>query len=103
VEGGVSNGEELRVRAVVKPIPTLLTPLRSVDLRTKQPVSASYERSDTCVVPAAAVIGEAMVALVVADALLEKFGGDSLAELLAHLEATRRAWAALLARRPAGS
>jgi chorismate synthase len=103
VEGGVSNGEELRVRAVVKPIPTLLTPLRSIDLRTKQPASASFERSDTCVVPAAGVVGEAMVALVVADALLEKFGEDSLAELQAHLEATRRAWSALLARRAAGA
>jgi chorismate synthase len=103
VEGGVSNGEELRVRAVVKPIPTLLTPLRSIDLRTKEPASASFERSDTCVVPAAGVVGEAMVALVVADAMLEKFGGDSLAELLAHLEATRRAWSALLARRTAGA
>jgi chorismate synthase len=99
VEGGVSNGEELRARAVVKPIPTLLTPLRSIDLRTKQPTSASFERSDTCVVPAAAVVGEAVVALVLADALLEKFGGDSLPELQAHLEATRRAWSALLARR----
>jgi len=101
LEGGVSNGEELRARAVVKPIPTLLMPLRSIDLRSKQPTRASFERSDTCVVPAAAVVGEAMVALVVADALLEKFGGDSLAELLAHLEATRRAWAELLARRDA--
>lgn len=99
VEGGVSNGEEIRASAVVKPIPTLLMPLRSIDLRSKEAVSASVERSDTCVVPAAAVVGEAMVALVLADALLEKFGGDSLPECLAHLEATRASWRAFLARR----
>lgn len=89
LEGGVTNGEELRAQAVVKPIPTLLSPLRSIDLRTKQPRTASVERSDTCVVPAAGVVGEAMAALVLADALLEKFGGDSLDELLGHLAATR--------------
>jgi chorismate synthase len=89
IEGGVTNGEELRAQAVVKPIPTLLSPLRSIDLRTKQPRTASVERSDTCVVPAAGVVGEAMTALVLADALLEKFGGDSLEELLAHLASTR--------------
>jgi chorismate synthase len=89
LEGGVTNGEELRAQAVVKPIPTLLSPLRSIDLVTKEARSASVERSDTCVVPAAGVVGEAMLALVLADALLEKFGGDSLAETLAHLEASR--------------
>jgi chorismate synthase len=98
VEGGVSNGEELRAQAVVKPIPTLLQPLRSIDLKTKEPQSASVERSDTCVVPAAGVVGEAMTALTVADALLEKFGGDSLAELLDHLAVTRAAWSRMLAR-----
>jgi chorismate synthase len=101
LEGGVTNGEELRAQAVVKPIPTLLTPLRSIDLRSKQARTAGIERSDTCVVPAAGVVGEAVLALVLADALLEKFGGDSLAELLAHLEATRVQQRALLARRPA--
>jgi chorismate synthase len=100
LEGGVTNGEELRAQAVVKPIPTLVMPLRSVDLRTKEPQSASVERSDTCVVPAAGVVGEAMVAWVLADAVLEKFGGDSLVELQDHLEATRARWAAFLARRP---
>ncbi len=100
LEGGITNGEELRAQAVVKPIPTLLIPLRSVDLRTKEPQMASVERSDTCVVPAAGVVGEAMVALVLADALLEKFGGDSLGELLEHLEATRRLWREFLSRRP---
>ena len=91
LEGGISNGEEIRASLVVKPIPTLLIPLRSVDLRTKQPQKASVERSDTCVVPAAGVVAEAMLALVLADALLEKTGGDSLAEVLAHLSATRDA------------
>ena len=99
LEGGVTNGEEVRAQAVVKPIPTLATPLRSIDLRTKEPEAASFERSDTCVVPAAGVVGEAMVSWVMADALLEKFGGDSLAELLGHLESTREQWRAFLKRR----
>jgi chorismate synthase len=99
LEGGVSNGEEIRARAVVKPIPTLLMPLRSIDLQTKEAVSASVERSDTCVVPAAAVVGEAMAALVLADALLEKFGGDSLQECLSHIDATRASWRTFLSRR----
>ncbi len=89
LEGGVTNGEEIRALAVVKPIPTLVIPLRSVDLATKEPQRASVERSDTCVVPAAGVVAEAMLALVLADALLEKTGGDSLEEVLAHLETTR--------------
>ena len=100
LEGGVSNGEELRARAVVKPIPTLLMPLRSINMRTKEPENASVERSDTCVVPAAGVVGEAMACLVLADALLEKFGGDSLDETLAHLKATREQWKKFLSRRP---
>ncbi len=89
LEGGVTNGEELRARAMVKPIPTLMKPLRSIDIQTKEPHSAGVERSDTCVVPAAAVVGEAMVSLVVADALLEKFGGDSLVEYLDHLHTSQ--------------
>jgi chorismate synthase len=89
LEGGVTNGEEIRALAVVKPIPTLLIALRSVDLATKEPQKASVERSDTCVVPAAGVVSEAMLCLVLADALLDKTGGDSLEEVLAHLEATR--------------
>jgi len=96
LEGGITNGEEVRATLVVKPIPTLLKPLRSIDLQTRQPQKASFERSDTCVVPAAGVVAEAMLALVLADALLEKAGGDSLDELLAHLEATRAAQRALL-------
>jgi chorismate synthase len=99
LEGGVTNGEELRAQAVVKPIPTLVRPLRSIDLRTKEPQAASVERSDTCVVPAAAVVGEAMLAWVLADAVLEKFGGDSLVEMSDHVEATRARWKAFLARR----
>jgi chorismate synthase len=89
LEGGVTNGEELRASIVVKPIPTLLIALRSVDLATKEPQKASVERSDTCVVPAAGVVAEAMLALVLADALLEKTGGDSLDEVRAHLAVTR--------------
>ncbi len=75
-----------------------MMPLRSVDLATKEPQKASFERSDTCVVPAAGVVAEAMLALVLADALLEKTGGDSLEELLAHLEATRALQRALVGR-----
>jgi chorismate synthase len=100
LEGGVTNGEELRACAVVKPIPTLLMPLKSIDMKTKEARNASVERSDTCVVPAAGVVGEAMVSLVLADAVLEKFGGDSLAETLAHLDASRALSKAFLSRRP---
>ncbi len=89
IEGGVTNGMPIHARAVVKPIPTLLIPLRSVDLSTREPQKASVERSDTCVVPAAGVVAEAMVAWILADALLEKLGGDSLDELLDHLRVTR--------------
>ncbi|MBI5101020.1 MAG: chorismate synthase [Nitrospirae bacterium] len=80
IEGGMSNGMPLIIRAVMKPIPTLRRPLMSVDLKTKRPFEAAYERSDTCAVPAAAVVAEAMSALVAADAFLEKFGGDSMKE-----------------------
>jgi chorismate synthase len=72
----------LVVRAAMKPIPTLRKPLMSVDIHTKKPFSAAYERSDVCAVPAAAVVAEAMTALVVADAFLEKFGGDCREEIL---------------------
>jgi chorismate synthase len=99
LEGGITNGEEVRAQAVVKPIPTLVMPLQSIDLRTKEAEQASFERSDTCVLPAAGVVGEAVVALTLADALLDKFGGDSLPELLDHLEATRARARAFLARR----
>jgi chorismate synthase len=81
VEGGMTNGEELVLRAAMKPIPTLYKPLRSVDLATRQPFTATVERSDVCAVPAALVVVEAVVAIEIANALLEKFGGDSLAEM----------------------
>jgi chorismate synthase len=81
LEGGVTNGEDLRVTAFMKPISTLMKPLRSVDLTTMSPSPAAIERSDVCAVPAAAVVGEAMVSLVLADALLERFGGDSVSAL----------------------
>jgi chorismate synthase len=80
IEGGVSNGEEIRVRGYLKPISTLRRPLQSVDFATRETVKAAYERSDVCVVPAAGVAAESMVALTLARAALEKFGGDSVLE-----------------------
>ena len=80
LEGGMTNGQDVVVRGFLKPISTLRRPLESADLVTRQPSLAAYERSDVCVVPAAGVIGEAMVAIVLAQAFLEKFGGDSLEE-----------------------
>ena len=80
LEGGITNGEDVIVRGYLKPISTLRRALGTADMVTKEPVQAAYERSDWCVVPAAGVAGEAMVALVLADAFLQKFGGDSLAE-----------------------
>ena len=88
LEGGVTNGEDLRLSGYMKPISTLMKPLRSVDLTTMTEAPATVERSDVCAVPAAAVVAEAMVALVVADAFLEKFGGDSIAELSRHVAAS---------------
>jgi chorismate synthase len=85
LEGGITNGEDIVVRGYLKPISTLRQPLASVDLETKETVKAAYERSDVCVVPAAGVIGEAMVALVLARAFLEKFGGDSREETRRNL------------------
>jgi len=84
IEGGISNGQPIVVRAAVKPIVTLRKPLPSVDLRSGKATAAHYERSDICVVPAAGVIGEAMLAIVLADAMLDKFGGDSLKETLTN-------------------
>src|SRR5690349_1500936 len=80
LEGGMTNGQDILVRGLLKPISTLRRPLESVDLETREPALAAYERSDVAVVPAAGVIGEAMVAIVLAQAFLEKFGGDSLSE-----------------------
>ena len=98
LEGGVTNGEDLRVTAYMKPIATLMKPLRSVDLTTLEQSPAAIERSDVCAVPAAAVVGEAMVAIVLAEALLEKFGGDSIEELLANWKAFRARTAARFTR-----
>jgi chorismate synthase len=81
IEGGVSNGEEIIIRGYMKPISTLMQGLNSVDIATKKPVKASTERSDVCVVPSAGVIGEAMVAIALTNAMLEKFGGDSINEI----------------------
>ena len=87
IEGGISNGEDLVLRVAVKPIATLAHPLPSADLATGERVQAHYERSDVCVVPAAGVIVEALLALVLADAILEKHGGDSLPETRRNLDA----------------
>jgi chorismate synthase len=89
VEGGMSNGEPLVVRAALKPISTLTKPLRSVDTETKEPAQAMRERTDSTVVPAAGVVGEAMVALVLARCYREKFGGDHIDDVLAALKAYR--------------
>jgi chorismate synthase len=92
VEGGITNGEPIVVRVGVKPIPTLAHPLPSVDLATGENIDQSrYERSDVCVVPAAGVVGEAMMAIVLTEAVLEKFGGDSVAEILRNYQ-TSMSW-----------
>jgi chorismate synthase len=85
-EGGMTNGAPLVVRVAMKPISTLMSPLQSVDLRSKQPTDASVERSDVCAAPAAAVVGESVVAFEIAKAFLEKFGGDSLREIKRNYE-----------------
>ena len=86
IEGGMSNGEDIVLRAVMKPIPTLYKPLKSVDIETKEIFEASIERSDICAVPAASVVGEAVVAIEIANAMLDKFGGDSLEEMKRNYE-----------------
>ncbi len=86
IEGGMSNGMPIIVRAAMKPIPTLKSPLASVDIESKKKFEAAYERSDVCAVPAASVIGEAVTATVIADCFLEKFGGDSLKEIKRNYE-----------------
>jgi chorismate synthase len=89
LEGGVTNGEDLRVMGYMKPIATLMKPLRSVDLTTMTESPAAIERSDVCAVTAAAVVGEAVVAVVLADAAIEKFGGDSIEEMVHNWQAFR--------------
>ena len=90
VEGGISNGQDILVRGYLKPISTLRRPLGSVDFETREPVKAAYERSDVCVVPAAGVAAEAMVALALARCALEKFGGDSMTETLRNFEGYKK-------------
>jgi len=86
IEGGVTNGEEVIIRAYIKPIPTLINPLRSIDFVTKKETKAIYQRSDICVVPAVSVVGETVAAWEIAVAFLEKFGGDSLLEIKENYE-----------------
>ncbi|AXK45033.1 chorismate synthase [Brachybacterium saurashtrense] len=100
VEGGMTNGQVIRVRGALKPISTVPRALRTVDVATGEQTTANHQRSDTCAVAPAAVIAEAVVALTLADALLEKTGGDSVAEIRAHLEQTRSLQSALTDRRP---
>jgi chorismate synthase len=90
IEGGITNGEDIVVRGYLKPISTLRRPLLTADLKTKEAVKAAYERSDVCVVPAGGIAGEAMVALVLTEAFLEKFGGDSLDETRRNFEGYER-------------
>jgi chorismate synthase len=89
LEGGITNGAPVVCRAAMKPIATLKRALGSVDIRTKEPFLAAFERSDVCAVAAASVVGEAMVAITLADALVEKFGGDSLGELHRNVQSYR--------------
>jgi chorismate synthase len=90
LEGGVTNGEDVLCRVAFKPISTLMKPLASVDLATGEPAPAHVERSDICVIPAAGVVAEAMLALVLAEALLEKFGEDDVDSLVAAVDRYRR-------------
>ena len=90
IEGGMSNAQPILIRTVMKPIPTLIKPLRSVDIMSKEDKLAHKERTDSCSVPAASIVAEAMVCLVLADALLEKFGGDTIDQLKAHIQASGR-------------
>ena len=88
IEGGMSNAQPIVLRMAMKPIPTLIKPLRSVDIHSKEAKDAHKERTDSCAAPAAAIIAESMLCFVLADALLEKFGGDSMDQLRAHMRAT---------------
>lgn len=88
IEGGMSNAQPIHVKVSMKPLSTLIKPLRSIDLNTMEPKLAHKERTDSCAVPAASIIGESMLAIVLADALLEKFGGDSLEQLKKHIKSS---------------
>ena len=86
IEGGMSNAQPIVIRAVMKPIPTLIKPLRSVDIKSKEEKLAHKERTDSCAVPAASIVAESMLCFVLADALLEKFGGDTMEQMKAHIK-----------------
>jgi chorismate synthase len=86
IEGGISNGEDILVTCAMKPIPTLVKPLQSVDMETKEAFPASVERSDVCAVPSASIVGEAVASLELAAAFIEKFGGDSIEEMLTNFK-----------------
>ena len=88
IEGGMSNGQPIILKVAMKPIPTLIKPLKSIDIMTKEEKLAHKERTDSCAVPAASIIAESMLALSLADALLEKFGGDSIQQLNNHIKAS---------------
>ena len=96
IEGGMSNGENIILRVAKKPISTLRRPLRSVDIQTKQEIKAAYEVSDVCALPAASVIGEALCAWVIADAFLEKMGGDFMREIKREISKISTAYPPLL-------
>ena len=90
IEGGMSNAQSIILQMSMKPIPTLIKPLKSIDIQSKEQKDAHKERTDSCAVPAASIIAESMLCFVLADALLEKFGGDSMAQLKAHMQATAK-------------
>jgi len=90
IEGGMSNGQRIIISATMKPIPTLIKPLKSINLKTLKSTLAHKERTDSCSVPAASIIGESMAAMVICDALLEKFGGDSMNQLSAHIKSSAK-------------
>ena len=90
IEGGMSNAQPIVIRMAMKPIATLIKPLRSIDIESKAKKVAHKERTDSCAVPAASIIAESMLCFVLADGLLEKFGGDSIEQLIAHIKATAK-------------
>ena len=90
IEGGMSNAMPITVKLAMKPIPTLIKSLRSVDIATKKEKDAHKERTDSCAVPAASIIAESMMCIVLADVILEKFGGDSMKQLIKHIEASAK-------------
>lgn len=89
IEGGISNGQPVIIRVTMKPIPTLTQPLPSVDLKSMKPAMAHKERSDVCAVPAASIVGEAMLAITLGKALCGKFGGDSIEQMKRHFDADK--------------